>query len=248
MKLDPKFIEEISQFETRYCLMSYGYHSTTSALQLKEHEIENVILVHNKTYLEPKHTIKTRKRVLELTNYKCIDTEPDLGNETIWELMKRSLAKIPEAMKVIEADKRRKEKKYHKHIFPCCKILKEDPGDKFFNNLKGNFVVIDSQCPYEGKHRRIRLQQIRNQNTFIRFLKSRGYYKAYPFRDSFKESDFRAYLINKGFSWIKHTGCVICPVLIAHRIYKEERYYNTLKAMAKANLPCFQKTMEDFIK
>jgi len=240
MKLEKQFIEQISPFETIYCLVSGGYHSTTSALLLHDYGFKNVILVHNKTFLEMKSSIKTMEQIQEITKYPYIEIEPSfLEGETVWNVMKRSLQKIPEVREDI------KNKRYDRNKFECCRKLKKSPGHRFFREQE-NSIVIDSQCPYESNQRDYRLREIRNKNTYIREMK-KGYVKAYPFRDFHSEKPFLPYLRSKGFSRIKHSGCVICPILIVFKMYKEERYYNTLKAMARAGLPCFEKTMEDFL-
>ena len=69
---------------------------------------------------------------------------------------------------------------------------------------------------------------------------------AYPFRDIYSDKPFSNYLQSKGFKKITHSGCVICPILIAFNMYKTQQYYNSLKAMARAGMPCFQKTIQDF--
>lgn len=239
IKLEKQFIEEISQFETIYCLVSGGYHSTASALLLKDNDFENVILVHNKTFLEMRSSVKTMQKLQDITKYPYIEIEPDLKGETVWEIMKRSLQKIPEVREDI------RNKKYDRSKFECCRKLKKAPGYKFFRTKK-NSVIIDSQCPFESNQRNHRLREIREKDTWIREMK-KGYIKAYPFRDFFSAKPFLPYLKNKGFSKIKHSGCVICPILIVFKMYKEERYYNTLKAMARAGLPCFEKTIMDFL-
>ena len=252
IKLDKQFIEEIKQFETIYCLVSGGYHSTASALLLKDYGFENVVLVHNKTFLEMRSSIKTMQQLQDITKYPYIETEPELKGETVWEIMKRSFQKIPEVREDII------NKKYNRKKFECCTKLKKNPGDKFFKNVRTekmriqdnfisfDYVVIDSSCPYESNRRSYYAMDLRNRNTYLRFLKKRKFWKAYPFRDAFSEKGFLSYLKSKGFHKIKHSGCVICPILICFKIYNE-RYYNTLKAMARAGLPCFQKTIMDFI-
>ena len=239
LKLEKLFIEEIKGFETIYCLISGGYHSTTSALLLHDYGFRNIVLVHNKTFLEMKSSIRTMQKIQNITKYPYIEIIPDLKGDSVWDIMRKSLQKIPEVREDI------KNKKYDRSKFECCRKLKKSPGYKFFRT-KENSIVIDSQCPYESNQRNYRLREIRNDNTYLREMK-KGYVKAYPFRDFYSEKPFLPYLRRKGFSKIKHSGCIICPILIVFKMYKEERYYNTLKAMARAGLPCFEKTMENFI-
>ncbi|MFX0132079.1 MAG: hypothetical protein ACFFDN_00405 [Candidatus Hodarchaeota archaeon] len=254
MKLDPKFIEEIRRFEKIYCLISGGYHSTTSALLLKDYGFKNVILIHNKTHLESKSCKNTMKKVIEITGYKYIETQLDLNGETIWDIIKRSFQKIPEARRKLDEWNREKKKFKNmgqlKSIFECCDKLKKKPAKKFYNSInKEKSIVITSLAPYEGTNRRLRMVTLRKKQTYIDCIKSFGnVWHGYPFRDEFHEAKFREYLFSKGFSEIQHTGCVICPILILFNHYDSHDYYNSLKAMARAGLPCFQKTIEDFIK
>ncbi len=240
LKLLTQFIEEIKHFEKIYCLVSGGYHSTASALLLKDNGFENVILVHNKTYLESRSSKETMKKLQKLTKYPYIETEPDLKGETVWEIMKRSFQKVSEVMED------RRNKKYDRKKFECCTKLKKDSSDKFFAEEE-NFVVIDSSCPYESNRRSFYARDLRNRNIYLRFLKKRKFWKAYPFRDVYAEKYFLPYLKSKGFHKVKHSGCVICPILIVWEIYNEN-YYNSLKAMERAGLPSFQKTMMDFME
>ena len=240
MKLPKQFITEIKQFERIYCLVSGGYHSTASALLLKDHGFENVILVHNRTYLESSSSKETMKKLQKLTKYSYIETKPDLNGETVWDVMKRSFQKIPEVIEDI------KNNRYDRKKFECCTKLKKNSSDKFFAGEE-NFVVIDSSCPYESNRRSYYAMDLRNRNTYLRLLKKRKFWKTYPFRDVFSEKDFLPYLKNKGFHKIKHSGCVICPILICFKMYNE-RYYNTLRAMARAGMPCFQKIITDFME
>lgn len=245
MKLSNQFIEEISSFETIYCLVSGGYHSTASALLLKDYDFKNVILLHNKTFLEMRSSIKTLKLLQEKTNYKYIETKPNFKGETIWDIMKRSFQKIPDAKKIIEKNK----DDYDRTIFECCNKLKKYPGKRFYRTLdKKKSVIISSLCPFEYGNRARWLKEIRDKNTFIRFHKKMGnIFYAYPFRDFFSEKPFLPYLRKRGFKEIKHSGCKICPLSILWNKYKSPQYYLSMKAMIRARLPCFQKTIQDFL-
>ena len=246
MKLSEQFIEEISQFETIYCLTSGGWHSTASGLLLKDYGFENVILLHNNTHLEMKSSKKTMKELQKITQYKYIEIEPDLKGKTVWDIMKEAFQKIPEIREDVENGK------YDRTKIPCCNLLKKYPSRKFYKSIpdnQGNFVIISSICPFEKLNRASHLKELRGKNTFLRFhKKAGGFWFAYPFRDYFSEKEFLPYLRNKGFNNIKHSACVICPLAIVFRNYKSPQYYLSLKAMARAGMPCFQKTIMDFME
>lgn len=261
IKLDKQFIEEIRPFEIIICTVSGGIHSTVSALKLKEYGFENVILLHNITLLEMRSSIQTMIKLQEFTNYPYFKVYPNLGKETIWDILRRSLQKIPEVRKDIEEDKRNRgkkgyKKKYDRHKFECCKKLKKDPSKEFYNFIdKKNSVVISSLCPFESDNRGWRLNELRNKDTYLRLHKKFGnVWHAYPFRDIIaRNSDtklFRPYLYSKGFGDTQHSGCVICPILYCFDLWKEApvRYHLTKKAMIRAGMPCFQKTIMDFME
>jgi len=244
MKLSNQFIEEINSFETIYCLVSGGYHSTASALLLKDYGFENVILLHNKTLLEMKSSIKTLKLLQEKTNYEYIETIPDLKGETIWDILKRSFKQIPQMRKDVENGK------YGHSNIECCNILKKYPAKRFFKTInKNNSVIISSICRFESNRRFQWLNQYKKENTFLHLKKKAGnVWYAYPFRDITSKKIFLPYLKLKGFDKIRHSGCSICPILIIFKMYKEDRYYYSSKAAIRAGLPCFQKTIQDYLE
>lgn len=244
MKLSKQFIEEIKSFETIYCLVSGGYHSTTSGLLLKDHGFENVILLHNKTYLETKSSIEAMKKLQEITNYEYIETKPNLKGESVLEILKRSFQKIPDVKIDIEKGH------YDRTKFECCKKLKKGPRKKFYNQFdKEKIVIISSICPFEGGDRARWLYDLRKKNTFIRLHKKQGnVFHAYPFRDSFSKSIFLPYLKAKGFDNIKHSACKFCPIVIVFCNYKAINYYDSSQFALKWHLPCFQKTLKEFME
>ena len=213
---------------------------------MKDYGFENVILVHNKTYLEMKSSLETIKKLKKITKYPYIEIEPDLKNETIWDVLKRSFQKIPEIKEDV------KNKKYDRTKIPCCNILKKYPAKKFYKSIpydKEKFVIISSLCPFEQIYRLRHLKELREKATFLRLHKKLGkIYFAYPFRDQLSEKLFLPYLHSKGFNKIKHSACVICPLAIVFKNYKSSQYYLSLKVMARAGLPCFQKTIMDFME
>lgn len=246
LELNYQFINEIEGFETIYCLISGGYHSTAAALLLKEYRFDNVKLVHNKTFLELKSSIATMNKIREITKFEYLETTPDLKGETVWDILKRSFLRIPEVREDI------KNKRYDRSKFECCNKLKKFPAKKFYRKIRKvpdgeKFVIISSICPYESRYRNMHLHELREKNTFIRLHKKAGsIWFGYPFRDGRSEKPFKDYLFSKGFRKIQHSGCAICPIIIAFRMYDTSQYYASSKAAIRAGLPCFQKTMEEF--
>lgn len=230
MKFPKQFIDEISQFENIYCLITGGFNSSTSAFLLKDYGFKNVILLNNKTYLEEPIPLKTMYMVSELTGYPLIRTEPNLK-----ERPGKILAESFEQWRVEAAVEDMKNiRNTYRDKIPCCRKLKKTPGKKWFKENKLHFcrdVVISSICPYEGgalSNRWARCKELRVWNTFLRFhSKMGGVWYAYPYRDFTKkrhEQEFYYYLRDKGIM-PEHSGCNICPIRVI-RMVKRNEYYD----------------------
>lgn len=214
-----QFIHEISNFETIYCLLSGGYHSTTASLLLKDFGFNNVCLVHNKTYLEMKHVLNLIQDIIYRTDYSYIETEPDLKGKSIGLILKESLKKVPEIVKCFEQNKGN-----YRDFIPCCKILKKSPARKFYTKEinKKTSVIISSLCPFESRNRNYWLKQLRERHTYIRLHKKMGnVFYAYPFRDIYSDRPFHEYLISKNII-PEHSGCIKCPIQIAYTKFKSK--------------------------
>ena len=226
MKLSNQFFEELRQFEDKFLLISGGYHSTSSALSLKDNGFEDVTLIHNETGLEMRSSIKTINKVIEKTNYEIIYVIPNL-KQTIWELMKECFLKVPEIKKELRAGA-----KFDRGKFKCCYALKKKPIRNFYKQLNTkNSVIVSSLCPYESQNRGVWLSELRAKKTYLRpQYKYNGLNFIYPFRDHYKELDFVKYLTKKGFNKIERSACIICPIVLVWNRYNAKNYYSSLKA------------------
>ena len=217
LSLPGKFLDEISNFKTIYCLISGGYHSSSAALLLYDYSFSNVCLLHNRTYLEQKNSLNLIQDIIYRTDYSYIQTEPNLKGKRVGQIFKESLDKVD-----LIVDCFMKNKRNYRDFVPCCKKLKKGPARKFYTREinKKNDVVISSLCPHESKNRNFWLTELRNKNTFIRLHKKFGnVYHAYPFRDLYSDRPFHEYLITKGIM-PEHSGCVMCPINIAYDKWK----------------------------
>ena len=219
MKFTDQFIKEIERFTSIYCLVSGGYHSSTSALLLKDYGYSNVYLVHNRTYLEMKSSLDLIQKIIYLTDYPYILVEPNL-QERVGKIYKDSLDKIPEIIQYFKENKRNV-----RDLIPCCRKLKKNPARRFYTKEidKQNSVVISSLLPHESFNRGMRLKELRLRNTYIRLHKTAGnVFHAYPFRDCYSDRPFHKYLLDKGII-AEHSGCVKCPLREAYSIFRSQK-------------------------
>ena len=214
MRFNEQFIKEISGFETIYCHVSGGVHTTASAYLLKDHGFENVSLIHNLTYLEYPECLNLIQKIIFDTDYSYNVIPPNLKGKRMSEIMRESFSAIPKIKKGLE-DETIKPDNVRDYI-TCCKIFKKTPSRIWYtkNIDKKNSVIIMAICPYESKNRKRHLTELRQKNTFIRLHKTHGnVYHAYPFRDAYNEYPFYKYLLTKGINPM-HCGCQICPMRI----------------------------------
>ena len=226
-----QFIKEISQYERQICLVSGGYHSSVSALELNELGFENVILLNNRTYLEEPFSLAIMNQVAAITKYPLIRAKPNL-KERPGMILRESFEKLRVEKVSTLMDKNNS----YRDVIPCCRKLKKSPGKKWYKENKINFckdVIISSLCAYEGgifSNRWRRMKELRDWNTFLRFhTKIGSVWYAYPYRDYTSKRDelkFYRYLRDKGIM-PEHSGCIVCPIRVA-RMIKRKKYYDCI--------------------
>lgn len=224
-KLIPaSFYQEIlaGKFDNFYIETSGGYHSTYTVLDFYQRNIKNCYLLHNETYLEYQECKNNIYKLVNLTGYPLIVTEPNFKKYvTMSNLMKISFQNVPKAKVSIAEGKHN-----YRDFFPCCKILKKYPAKKWIkDNILPNSLVISSLTPYESFNRQMRLLELKKQNTYVRNHKTKGCFVAYPYRDLFYakrsytrnkvEGIFEYYLRKNGLH-AKHSGCKFCPIRILY--------------------------------
>ena len=253
MKLPKQFIEEISQFETIYCQVSGGVHTSAIAYKLYDLGFENVSLIHNQTYLEYPECLEIIQKIIYDTDYSYNVIPPNLKGRRISDIMKESFLAIPniiEGLKtgVIRTDNVR-------DYITCCKLLKKTSSRKWYtkNINKETSVIIMAICPYESKNRKRHLTELRKEGTFLRLHNRHGnVWHGYPFRDAYNEYPFYKYLQNKGIMPI-HSGCQICPMRIifdmAYEGDKSILYYKNVleKENSSQNFPGEQQNFKQKI-
>lgn len=219
LKFEKKFILEIKKFKRIYCLISGGYHSTSTAYLLKDYGFKDVVLLHAKTYLEMKHALDTIQKVIYNTDYAYCEIEPNLKNKRVGQIFRESLEMIPQIVEYFKQDRQD-----YRDLIPCCKLLKKSSSRKFYTREidKKHDVIISSLCPFESVNRNYWLKELREKDTYIRLHKKFGnVYYAYPWRDTWSDRPFQEYLISKGIM-PEHSGCVMCPIQIAYTRWKND--------------------------
>lgn len=251
MRFNEQFIEEITPFETIYCHVSGGVHSTASAYLLKDHGFENVSLIHNLTYLEYPECLNLIQKIIYDTGYSYNVIPPNLKGKRMSEIMRESFLAIPKIKKGLENGTIKSDNV--RDYIPCCKTLKKTSSRIWYtkNIDKDSSVVVMAICPYESKNRKRHLTELRKKKTFLRLHKTHGnVYHAYPFRDAYNEYPFYKYLKNKGLTPM-HSGCQICPIRIIFNMTspgdKSTLFYEKLAGESKIHKKSFLKS-EKIIK
>ena len=221
--LPEQFLSEISNFKHIYIEISGGYHSTITTILFYECGYKNIFLIHNDTKLQYNECLENIQKIIYITDYPIIFKKPNLKGKKISQILKESFNNIKIAKLHL---------KNYRDYFKCCTILKEKRKYKWNNDyLLDNSIIISSLCPYESFNRQIRLFQLKQNNTYIRFHKSQNIIKGYPYRDliighrnysrKYYDNLFENKLNEYNFN-IKHSGCRICPIRILFPIMLTE--------------------------
>jgi len=222
-----KFWEEIEQFDNKIILVSGGVDSTFVALEFFKKKIKCSYL-HNDTGLVMKSSRETLKKLYDYTKTNVTQFHVSKASDfvNVREVLDQSFENLSKVDNAIE-----NENKYERKYFYCCTKLKKEPMKKY---CKKNFspsdtILIRSDLPIENRQRYMRLAQLRKQETFIKYLKSYGFYYGFPLRD------FQTKPKIKEINNIKSSGCSICPVVLLFRRFKEdpESYIRSKKYLLK---------------
>lgn len=202
-----------------FVLVSGGIDSTYLYTKLKKFYKEKVYPVN---CYNPYEQSETLEQIKQDPNF--IQIKPD-EQYNYGQILRESFMKLPEAYKL------KKQRKYSKKVFPCCYYIKHKA---FMNNplfKEVNSVVISGIKRGDGTQRRIWLTQMKNKNIFFHRHTS-GQLYCYPFRDyTIRElPDICVKQLRKKYPTLDHSGCEICPVLVLFNIKSEkERYYKSLE-------------------
>lgn len=228
--------KELNRFDKIFVLVSGGVDSTYLFEVIKQEcKIEKVWAVN---CYNPFETNECLKEIAKYERYIQIKPEESIDYKDI---LKSSFRLIPKA---IEA---KKNKKYTKSIFPCCKLIKHNAFKKHPMFKAPNTVVISGIKPTDGQQRRLWLHYLRtgkkttkeakpiNAPTFY-YRHADGQLYCYPYRDynidkkieTLKGSDFPKHvmdILKEKYPNLRHSGCMFCPVLVvfADKIRKSKK-------------------------
>ena len=221
--ITPQFWDEISVFNRIILSVSGGIDSTFLflAFQAKGIPFE---CIWNNTGRELRTSLFTLSKIFSYGNLFTI-TYPETSQKLITKKTRIALKRINQG----EISKNKKN-------IPCCYYLKEKPFNQWIKyNTDLMDVLVSGLAPYEGMQRNIRLGELRNRKTYLRFIKASKRWFAYPLRDLNFQAD-RKYLEAYVNQYIptSRSGCITCPIialwedlLIEH---DEKRLRQSLKA------------------
>lgn len=211
-KVIPKaFWDEISVFDDIIISISGGVDSSAVAIAFYIQGLNFELLWNNtlRSMKESRETIiqlmKTLKKPIYIL-YSPYDQK--------W-ITKRTKKKVEEIVAGKIA--------YNKRNIPCCYYLKEAPVIQFAKKQTDhNILFISSIAGYESMQRQIRLGELRNKNTFLRFKVREQRWFAYPLRDYTNRKQrviLQNFLAFNGFSKVRASSCYTCPILYLFEKY-----------------------------
>lgn len=217
--------EELNKFDKIYVLVSGGIDSTYLFEIIKQEcNIEKVYAVN---CFNPFETNETLKQIAKYERFIQIKAENELDYAKV---LNDSFRNIEKAIEM------RKENRYSKSVFPCCKYIKHNAFKKHSLFREPNTVVISGIKPRDGMQRRLWLQYLRTgkrttkyahdiQAPTFYYRHAEGQLYCYPFRDydihgsieKIKGTDYPKEVMDELYAKypnLEHSGCYLCPVLV----------------------------------
>ena len=195
--------------------VSGGRDSTAMTLEFWEyvniHELKpDVLLMYEQTGFNRSSASRMVKELSEKTGWplKIVKYQ---GEEKPIHILKEAFRNIPLALEQREQNPKRTT---IKNLFRCCDVLKKDPYKKYIKSLEpASVIIVVGIKGHDGAlHRRYRLRQIRDLNTFFRTKKD-GYTYFYPLRD-ITDKNVARILRRFGYENLKGSGCAMCPFFL----------------------------------
>jgi len=187
-----------------YFLVSGGKDSTAMVLQAYEERIKGELL-YGDTRLELKGSLPVIERLADYTGFPLHIVRYQ-GEKKPIQVLKESFKNIPKALDFMQ-----KTGKFRRNMFHCCNILKHQPMREFQKQHNEDSCFALGLKGSDGAiHRRYRMRQLREQDTFFR-KHTNGFLYYYPLRD-WTQVQVYEMLKKHGFQDVESTGCTICPI------------------------------------
>ena len=213
-----------------FFLVSGGKDST--AMVLKEFEerqdtlwkkiknwlrrVPKPVLVFGDTRLNLTHGRKSVEKLRKYTGWYLHIVRYE-GDKKPFHVLKEAFKKLPQAI-----DHMKKTGIFRRNMFQCCNILKHGPMIEWSKQQsKDSCFVLGIKGSDGAIHRRYRMRELRERNTFYRRHKANNLLYYYPLRDWTQEQVLEK-LREHGFSDIKSTGCSICPIFCMFESWRKK--------------------------
>lgn len=188
-----------------FFMVSGGKDSTAMVLKALDEGIKGT-LVYGDTRLNMASSRETMQKLASYTGWPLQIVRYE-GEKPPIEILKESFYKIPKALAYIK-----EHDVFRRNMFQCCNILKHKPMIEYAKEQPSNscFALGLKGSDY-AIHRKYRLRELREQNTFFRRHKANNLLYYYPLRD-WTEEQVMAKLREHGFQNTHSSGCTICPI------------------------------------
>ena len=231
--MDPSF-ETLDFSKEIIVLASGGRDSSAMALSLAEYVKEkgldsNIRLLFGDTHLNRTKARQTIIKLEEVTGFP-LETVKYQGNRRVIDILEESFRMIPKAIERLQFSG-----KSYKTLFLCCDVLKKRPMGQYLKAQDSNRIIqlLGIKDGDLALHRKYRMGQLREWNTYYRKHKKSGLLYYYPLRDC-QEADIARILMKHGFDRTVGSGCSVCPIFcVAKWDMKDPETARRSKLMAK---------------
>lgn len=231
--MEPNF-ETLNFSKGIIVLASGGRDSSAMALSLADYVKEqgldpNIRLLFGDTHLNRAKARQTIIKLQEVTGFP-LDTAKYQGERRVIDILEESFRMIPQAIERLKFGG-----KSYKTLFSCCDVLKKQPMKQFLKAQDPNQIIqlLGIKDGDLALHRKYRLSQLRELNTYYRKHKKNGLLYYYPLRDC-QEADISRILMKHGFDRTVGSGCAMCPIFcVANWDMKNPETARRSKLMAK---------------
>lgn len=192
---------------------------------MQEHNIDaDVSFLFEDTKICKMSARMTLNKLEEFTKFPLIRLEPS-PHVKPQQVLKESFMMLPEAFRIrAQRSTKTNRNRSYKRVFKCCQILKKDRVKEYFAQFAQDEIInlVGLKGHDKATHRRYRLRQLRDLNTFYRLHKTRTKkLHFYPLRD-LDDEDIQIILDCFGFGETQSSGCSKCPIFCVNSAWKKK--------------------------